>query len=34
MKGKRGKIGTGTVAERIRRFCMECELALGVKQKV
>jgi hypothetical protein len=29
MKGKRGKLGNGTIAERIGRFCIKCGLAHG-----
>ena len=33
MKGKRGKLGTGTVFERSRRFCIPCGMAHGRYQR-
>jgi len=33
MKGKRGKLGTGTVTDRSQRFCIPCGIAHGIYQR-
>jgi hypothetical protein len=33
MKGKRGKLGKGTVEERSKRFCISCGITHGIYQR-
>lgn len=33
MKGKRGKLGAGTIAERMRRLCIECGVRTGIYKR-